>query len=128
MCETRRSICQKYRDRNRVLRVVTLDPSLEDILTAGFDYADRGLVIKLSPQVAESVTHALADRLERLVAAGHPPVVLCSPQVRAGLKQITASALPKLVVLSLNEITRDTDVESVGQVSAESLQEMLAGT
>ncbi len=122
-----RSICQKYRDRNRVLRVVTLDPALEDVLAAGFDYADRGLVIKLSPQVAESVTHVLADQLERLVAAGHHPVVLCSPQVRAGLKQITMSALPKLAVISLNEITRDTEVESVGQVSAEALQGILSG-
>ncbi|MGE3314988.1 MAG: flagellar biosynthesis protein FlhA, partial [Planctomycetaceae bacterium] len=122
-----RTICQKYRDRNRVLRVITLDPTLEDVLAGGFDYSDRGLIIKLSPQVSESVTNALADQLEKLVAAGYTPVVLCSPQVRAGLKQITTSALPKLVVLSLNEITRDTEVESVGQVSVEAVQGSLVG-
>ena len=47
-----RTICQQYRDKNRVLHVVTLDPALEDVLAAGFDYGERGLVIKLSPQVA----------------------------------------------------------------------------
>jgi flagellar biosynthesis protein FlhA len=117
-----RSICQQYRDRNRVLHVVTLDPAVEDVLTAGFDWSERGLVIKLSPHVAERVTQELARTLEKLVAAGHPPAVLCSPQVRAGLKQITSSALPQLAVLSLNEITRDTEVESLGQVGLEALK------
>ena len=36
--------------------------------------------------------------------------------------RITASALPKLGVMSLNEVTRDTDVESVGQVGADILE------
>lgn len=118
-----RTICQQYRDQQRVLHVITLDPALEDVLSAGFEYGDRGLTIKLSPQVAEAVTAGLIQHLERLVALGHPPVVVCNPQVRAGLRQITQSALSKLAVLSLNEITRDTDVESLGQVGAEILQE-----
>jgi flagellar biosynthesis protein FlhA len=122
-----RTICQQYRDRSRVLHVVTIDPALEDVLSAGFDYGERGLVVKLSPQVAEAVVHELAQRLERLVGAGHPPVVLCSPQVRAGLKQITSAALPKLAVLSLNEITRDTDVEALGQVSGHAIGRVPVG-
>ncbi|MBW3539961.1 MAG: flagellar biosynthesis protein FlhA [Planctomycetes bacterium] len=118
-----RTICQQYRDKNRVLHVVTLDPELEDMLAAGFDYSERGLVIKLSPQVAEMVTQELTRQLERLVKAGHPPVVACSPQVRAGLKQITSAMLPHLAVLSLNEITRDTEVESLAQAGLAGLRE-----
>jgi len=122
-----RTICQQYHDGNRTLHVVTLDPMLEDILAAGFDYTERGLVIKLSPQVIEQVLHGLAAQLEMLVTAGYPPVVLCSnPQVRPGLKHITAAALPKLAVLSLIEVTRDTQVESTGQVGADILQEASA--
>jgi len=122
-----RTICQQYRDKARVLRVVTLDPTLEDILAAGFDFGEHGLIIKLSPQIAEAVTSALAKEAERLAGSGHRPVVLCtSPSLRAGLKQVTLTALPKLAVLSLNEITRDTQVESVGQVSTESLPRVAA--
>ena len=117
-----RTICRQYRDNDRVLRVITLDPAVEDVLAAGFDYGERGLIVKLSPQIAEAVTRALAERLEDMVTAGYPPVVLCSPQVRAGLKQITAAALPKLAVISLNEVTRDTEVESMGQLGIEALQ------
>ena len=117
-----RTICQTYRDQDRVLHVVTLDPALEDVLAAGFDYGERGLVIKLSPQVAEAAARAIADKLERLDTAGFPPVVVCSPQVRAGLKQITSATLPRMAVLSLNEVTRDTEVESLGQVSSDIFQ------
>jgi len=111
-----RVICSLYRDANRVLHVVTLDPALEDVLAAGMDYSDRGLTIKLSPQVAERVVQGLTPHLDRLVTAGHSPVVLCTPQVRAGLRQITQAAIPSLAVLSLSEITRDTNVEAHGQV------------
>jgi flagellar biosynthesis protein FlhA len=117
-----RAICQRYRDKDRVLHVVTLDPALEDVLAAGFDYSERGLVIKLSPQVSEAVTRAISKQLQTLVASGYAPLVLCSPQVRAGLKQITSAAIPKLVVLSLNEVTRDTDVEASGQVGVDALE------
>ncbi|MDX1969547.1 MAG: FHIPEP family type III secretion protein, partial [Planctomycetaceae bacterium] len=111
-----RAICQQYRDSQRVLHVVTLEPALEDVLAQGFDFSERGLIIKLSPQVSEAVTNELSKQLQKLVKAGKPPVVLCSPQIRAGLRQITHAQLPKLAVLSLNEITRDTAVEPHGSV------------
>jgi flagellar biosynthesis protein FlhA len=111
-----RTLCQQYRDKQRTLHVITLDPALEDVLAAGFDFGERGLVVKLSPQVAEAVTNELSKQLQKLVRAGRPPVVLCSPQVRAGLRQVTHAALPKLAVLSLNEVTRDTAVEPHGTV------------
>src|SRR3984957_13558451 len=121
-----RTICQRLRDKNRVLHVITLDPALEDVLAGGFDYSDRGLVIKLPPQVSEAVTRAIATELKQLVSRGRQPIVLCSPQVRAGLKQITSTTIPKLSVLSLNEITRDTDVEAAGQVSVDALESATA--
>lgn len=116
-----RAICQQYRDRDRVLRVVTLDPALEDILAAGIEYGERGLMIKLSPQVSEAVTRGIAAQLDNLTSAGFSPVVLTTPQIRAALRQITSASLPNLAVLSLSEVTRDTQVESAGQVGIDVL-------
>lgn len=118
-----RTICQQYRDKDRAIYVVTLDPEVEDIVAAGVEFGERGMVLKLSPQVAESVTRGIAAQAEQLVAAGKHPVVLCSPQIRAALKQITSASIPALAVLSLNEITRDTQVEAVGQVGIEVLSQ-----
>jgi flagellar biosynthesis protein FlhA len=48
-------------------------------------------------------------------------VVLTTPQIRSALRQITSATLPALAVLSLNEVTRDTHVESAGQVGIDVL-------
>ena len=117
-----RTICKSVRDRDRVIHCVTVDPTVEDVLAAGFEFGEQGLAVKLSPQTADAFNAALATRLERLTGAGFAPVLLVSPQVRAGVRHVTAARFPKLAVISLNEITRDTDVQSHGQVDPASVQ------
>ncbi len=111
-----RTICQQYRDSQRTLHVVTLEPAVEDTLSAGIEFTERGMLVKLSPQIVESFTQELAKQLEKLVQFGRPPVLLCGPQLRAGVRQMTSSTLPRLAVISLNEITRDTAVEPHGVI------------
>jgi len=112
-----RAICTRYRGKDNRLHVVTLDPAMEDRIRAGFDHNEHGLFLRLSPQAVEATCRVIADELEKLTVANHPPVVLVSPQIRAALKLMTASHLPQLVVLSYNEITRDTKIESVAMVT-----------
>ncbi len=112
-----RSICSRYRDKEGRLFVVTLDPALEDRIRAGIEHTERGLFVRMSPQAVEATCRLIGNEIEKLSVANHPPVLLVSPQVRAGLKQMTAAQLPRLVVLSYNEITRDTRIESVALVS-----------
>ena len=116
-----RSICQQYRDSNKTMHVVTLDPQLEDIVAAGIQFSEAGLSVKLSPQVSEALTRGIAAEVKQLTDMGRPAVIICSPQIRAGIRQITSVSMPQLAVLSLNEVTRDTQVESTAQVSLEIL-------
>ena len=111
-----RTICQPYRDAAGTLHAITLDPALEDILADGYESTERGPIIKLTPQVIEGVAHELSRQMKRLVRAGHPAVVVCGAKARRGVRHITAGPLPKLAVLSLNEIPRETRLESHGQV------------
>jgi flagellar biosynthesis protein FlhA len=111
-----RAICSRYRDADNKLHVVTLDPALEDRIRAGFEHNDRGLFIRMSPQAIDATCRVVAKELEKLINRGHPPVVLVSPQIRAALRQMTASQLPQAIILSYNEITRDTKLESTGLV------------
>jgi flagellar biosynthesis protein FlhA len=112
-----RTICTRYRDPEGVIHCITIDPAMEDRLNAGIEHNDRGLFVRMSPPAIEKTCEQIAREAEKLTQRGHQPVVLVSPQIRPGLRQITSSSLPKLVVLSYNEITRDTKVESVGIVS-----------
>jgi flagellar biosynthesis protein FlhA len=112
-----RQICTKYRTADGELHVVALDPALEDRIRAGFDHSDRGLFVRMSPQAVDATCRAVAKQIERLAATNHTPILLVSPQVRAAVKRITENHLPTLVVLSFNEITRDTKIVTVGIVS-----------
>jgi len=112
-----RAICNRYRDREGRLHVVTLDPALEDRIRAGFDHNEHGLFIRMSPAAVEATCRRVAAEIEKLTVASHPPVLLVSPQIRAALKLMTAPHLPQMVVLSYNEITRDTKIESVAMIS-----------
>jgi flagellar biosynthesis protein FlhA len=112
-----RTICTRYRDKEHHLYVVTLDPTLEDRIRAGFDHNEHGMFIRMSPQAVEAICRMISTEVEKLVTAGHSPVVLVSPQIRAALKHMTAPHVPQLVVLSYNEITRDTKIDSLAMVT-----------
>ncbi len=112
-----RQICTRYRKANEELFVVALDPALEDRIRAGYEHTERGMFIRLSPQVVESINRSLASEIEKLTTANHTPIVLVSPQIRAAAKRVTENHMPQLVVLSFNEITRDTKIVTVGIVS-----------
>ena len=112
-----RTICSRFRDAEGRLHVLTLDPALEDKIASGIEHTDRGLFIRTPPQTIEKICDAIGKELPKLVRTGKRAVLLVSPQIRAGLKQMTAANLPRLHVLSFGEITRDTKVEIVGIVS-----------
>lgn len=112
-----RQICTRYRDAENQLHVIALDPAVEDRVRAGSEHTERGLFIRMSPQAVEATCSRIKQEMEKLVSQNHTPVVLVSPQVRAALKQLTENHLPNLVVLSFNEITRDTSVVTHGLVT-----------
>jgi flagellar biosynthesis protein FlhA len=109
-----RQICTRYRNAEGKLHVVAIDPAMEERIRAGFDHNERGLFIRMAPQAVEATCNSIHAQLQKLTAAGHAPIVLVSPQIRAALKQITENHMPQLVVLSFNEVTRDTQVVTLG--------------
>jgi flagellar biosynthesis protein FlhA len=111
-----RTLSSRYRDRERRLRVVTLDAALEDRILAGIEHDGHGLKIRLAPETVQRLCDWVAGQVDKLVRAGDPPVVLVSPVIRAALKQLTMARLPRLVVLSYDEITSDTIVEATAVV------------
>ena len=112
-----RTISTRYRDREGQLHVMAMDPAMEDRIAAGLDHNERGLFVRMSPAAVDSTCQSIAEGINRLVAIGHAPVLLVSPRIRPGLRQITASAIPRLKILSYNEVTSDTKIESHGVVS-----------
>lgn len=111
-----RTLSARYRDREQRLYVVALDPELEDRLAAARRDSEAG-VWRWKPTWVDALCDGIADELPKLARLRRPPVLLASPAVRAIVKQLTAARLPRLTVLSYREVTRDTQLESVGVVA-----------
>lgn len=112
-----RTISTRYRDEQGRLHVLALDPAMEDRIAAGLEHNERGLFVRMSPAAVDLTCEKIQEGVKKLITAGHPPVVLVSPRIRPGLRQITSSSIPRLRVLSYNEITQDTKIESHGVIS-----------
>lgn len=112
-----RTLSTRYRDDRRCLRVVTMDPRLEDRILAGIQHGKHGFSVRLSSQSIQDICELIGHEVDQLARTGYPPLVVTDPEVRPALKQITAANLPRLVVLSYEEITSDTVVEAVRNVS-----------
>ena len=114
-----RSICRQHVGRDGRMYVITLDPKLEDVIKAAIERSDRGSFLSLTPATVSRIAERIGREVERLLAAGHPAVILCSPQVRGQVKRIADSIQPGITVLSYNEVLRDVKVESLGMVALE---------
>jgi flagellar biosynthesis protein FlhA len=112
-----RQICTRYRDGEGELHVVAFDPALEDRIRAGTEHNDRGMFIRLSPQALETTCQLIRDEIAKLTLAHHAPIAIVSPQIRPAVKRLTENHLPNLIVLSFNEVTRDTKIVTEGLVT-----------
>ena len=100
------------------LYCVSLDPSLEDQILGFIDRGAEGTSMTMPPAVANRITAAILEEAQRLIHAGHNPVVLASPQVRAQVRQLLEPHLPTCAVLGYNEISKGVEVESLGLVQS----------
>jgi flagellar biosynthesis protein FlhA len=93
---------------------VTVDPALDDTINAYIERTPMGTSVTMPAHIANQVTGAIARELQKVTAAGHQPVVICSPQVRAVVRQLISAQLPAASVLSYNEVVTGVEVESLG--------------
>jgi flagellar biosynthesis protein FlhA len=111
-----RTICSAYVDEKNVLRVVTLSPTLEREILDAINKAPTGEYIPLQPERADEIADLTAHAVQPLLLSGHEPIALTSAPVRRFFKRIAERRVPKIVVLSYNEIDPAAQLESAGQV------------
>ena len=111
-----RQICLQYVDDERVLRVSTIHPELEQTLVNARVDTGSGPIAALPPDQMRAWTDAAANQLRVVEQAGYVPILLTSEAARTLVKQSLERELPQAVVLSVPEIARDIKVESMGEV------------
>jgi len=112
-----RQICAEYIDEDGRLLVVTVAPEIEQEILNAISQSETGEFIPLSPDRADAIAQATVEALQPMVAGGHDPIVLTTAQVRRYVKRIVERLLPRVIVLSYNEIDPGVRLESEGQVT-----------
>jgi flagellar biosynthesis protein FlhA len=112
-----RQICVSAAGGEGPVYVVTLDPSIEDLITSSVERTDTGSYLSIEPRTAQSIMRGLVKQVERLSSDGHPPVVMCGGAVRPHFKHLIDRVAPKVAVLSFNEVPPEIEVQAVGMVT-----------
>ncbi len=116
-----RTLCHLQRADDGKIHCITLDPVLEESLVPSFSRSDKGLPPSIPPKLQQRIVDALRSRVEEAMPScrGRAPVLLCAPQIRAGVRRWIEHVLPAVAVLSYNEIVQGAAIESHGLVTIE---------
>jgi flagellar biosynthesis protein FlhA len=114
-----RQLCLQYADNDKILRVLTIEPPLEQKIIDSKVETASGLVSALEPAVQNGWIKALSRAVAAVHEQGWLPVILCSEAARFLVKSSTFRELPELTVLSVPEIVNEITVEAVGEIRLE---------
>lgn len=105
------------------LRVIMIDPGLEQSMLEGLRPSEGGMQIVLDPARLEAVLASVRDTAARLDDAGVSAVLVCAPALRPAIRRLVAGQIAGLAVLSYQEVTAvQAAIETVGVVrGAESI-------
>ena len=99
-------------DENEV-RAVTMEPWLEEEIAKGLQKSATESVLYMEPKLAQHMTHHLATAVQPMIGAGQQPVVLCSTQVRLGLRRFFAANFPEIAFVAYEELPPKVAIQSL---------------
>jgi len=112
-------ICSQYADDDRKLRVLTIEPALEQKIIDSKYETPSGIISAMDPPSHKMWINAVTKAVTAVKEKGWMPVVLCSEQARFLVKNSTDRELPDLAVLSVPEIVSEVIPEAVGMIRIE---------
>ena len=111
-----RLIVQDIIDPDETLAVMTLDPTLEQLLTDLVSRANSYDEIALEPALAESFFASIRNTIEELEQKELPAVLVVSPLLRPWLARLLRRSTKDLTVLCYTEIPDDQPISVVSSI------------
>jgi flagellar biosynthesis protein FlhA len=100
------------------LKAITLDPKLEEHLLQRVQRSQFEVGLSIDPQTAHDILHRLTQLMQEMMEEGLSPVMLVMSELRLPFKRFFESSLPRLAVISYQEIPSETELENYGVVSS----------
>ncbi|MAR00869.1 MAG: flagellar biosynthesis protein FlhA [Oceanospirillaceae bacterium] len=117
-----RMIVQNIFGNTDELPVMTLDPSLEQLLLKSLQQSQQqgasGLV--LEPTMADNLQRSLAESVQAQEETGVPAVLLVTSHLRPSMAQFVRNSIPQLHVLAYQEIPENKSITVVASVGGRS--------
>ncbi len=113
-----RMIMQNLIDGDNSLQVMTLEPTLEQLLHNVLQQSQPGQPVVMEPSLAENLFAALREGSRAVEDMGHPAVLVVSPVIRGWLSKAARFRVNDLTVLSYSEIPDDQAVKVIHTVDA----------
>ena len=95
------------------ISAITLGHSLESTISGALQQTDQGSFLSLDPSVAQQMMNNLAASLEKMSSLSYQPVVMCSAQIRYHVKRLVDRFIPRVIVLSYDEILSNVEIQSL---------------
>ncbi len=114
-----RQICLQYADDDKVIRVLTIQPRLEQIIGESKIETATGVMAALEPGIQRKWINSVANMIRAVEQVGVFPIILCSEAVRALVKASLKRDFPGIVVLSVPEVVSNANIETLGEISLE---------
>ncbi len=114
-----RQICLQHADENKILRVLTLSPDLEQKIIESRVEMEGKITAALEPKFQRQWINALTNSVKSVQEQGFSPIILCSEAARSLVKSSSSREIPHLVVISVPEVVPDITVEALGEIRIE---------
>jgi flagellar biosynthesis protein FlhA len=115
-------ICHGLRGTNQELAVLSLNPRIEAQLTDFVSGRPVGGGFVIEPRLAEQLIRKLVPLSEAMIRESLAPVLLCGPEIRRHLKTFTRRTIPRLAVVSVNEVPPTVELKSFAVLSLDDHQ------
>ena len=113
----KRTITRRFSDGGS-LRVITLDPKLEDVIIAGVKKnSSGGSVLSIDPETVNAIVANTSDEIDKVKDVLPSIIILMSPFTRIYYKKLLDQFMPGITVLSYSEIDNNTQIQAVGNIS-----------
>jgi flagellar biosynthesis protein FlhA len=107
-------IVKPYQAQNGSLQAITLDPRLEQQIAQGVRQSPTEVSLMMEPKLARHVVDTLSQRIQQLLTAGQPPIVMCAPQIRLAFRRFFETTFAELTVLSYAEVPSRIEIQNAG--------------
>jgi len=107
----------EYECRPGVIKALTLDPRLEQFIGTKVHRTASDIGLALDPATGHHLLNELNQRSADLIQQGLPAALVVSAEIRLPIKRFFEPSVPRLVVLSFQELPASTEVENAGFIS-----------